>query len=612
MAAGKAAIRKRFRCIAIGDPHVDPDAPGDFTAAVSDLAKLEPDLVLVMGDLSGGRWTGTSKGVRAAVDALNRLPCPWLTAVGNHDLQATDEFDTDEANLAGFLAAVGRVSPWASLESNGIFFAVLGNQAWRGNVPQPHEVRIFEDQLEWLRGELRNRPSTPTVIATHAPMLGSGLRILPSVHGIAGNAYINHCHHPAALAEIWTENPQIIIWLSGHSHLGHDYPDAISERRGTLFVHVGVPTAAASRDGCRHSRAIDFEDRDVKVRTYDHTAGRLREKPDWTAGVPAEKMVARTAVFLPSAVRDGAAPGLSISEDGRSVEVADLPIVNFLPWHDAPVSALAWAADGRLLVGTEGGAVWEYAPRAEAPSGVLLEAPAPIQCLAAEPNGSALWAADVSGAVARLDISDPDRFIHSPNVRPRKPVFWILPFPVCRFRFAKGRTGVFAEARDGRACRIAPASGAPSGITSREASSADAGRSGGKPVAHPVTPESETTVDIQPGTITIAEDGRSLRCVLEAGGRRVEVRRIMRRAARITAHAALENMIALAPYIPRARDYPVLVLEARAAPAKVRLALEGEVVGSAAGGRRTVRGTVEIRRGDPPISVVRFPEANGE
>ncbi|MCX7806588.1 MAG: metallophosphoesterase, partial [Planctomycetota bacterium] len=557
--------------------------------------------------------TGTSRGVRAAAAVFDRLPCPWLAAVGNHDLQATEEFDTDEANLADFLAAVRRSSPWASLESNGIFFVVLGSQMWRGNVPQPHEVRLLEDQLTWFRETLAARPAMPTVVVTHAPILGSGLRILPSVHGLAGNAWVNHCHDPGALAEIRADNPQIIMWLSGHSHLGHDYPDALSERRGTLFVHVGVPTAAASRDGMRHSRVIDFEDGDIKVWTYDHAAGQLRGKPDWTAGTPVWKMPARTCVFLPEAVREGTAPGLSITEDGRAVEVADLPILNFLPRHEAPVSALAWAPDGRLLVGTDGGTVWEYAPGAETPSGILWEAPAPIRCLAVRPCGDrALWAADISGAVIRADLSDPDRFVHSPAGRRRKPPLGIAPAPVARFRFPECVGVTFVEAGDGRAWMIDSESGCFREVPGKGPPGRGIGLAGDMARSlGGLTTGAPAEERLAAGTIAFSEDGKSLRCVLDAGGKRVEIRRVLRRAARVAASAAQGETIAIAPGIPGDRDYPVLVLAARAAPAKVRLVLEGTVASPAGGERRAARRMMEIRRGDPPISIVRFPEGDG-
>lgn len=44
-----------------------------------------------------------------------------------------------------------------------------------------HEVHIDREQLEWLEGVLAASGDTPVALFTHAPPMGSGLQVCPSL-----------------------------------------------------------------------------------------------------------------------------------------------------------------------------------------------------------------------------------------------------------------------------------------------------------------------------------------------------------------------------------------------------------------------------------------------
>ena len=128
-----------------------------------------------------------------------------------------------------------------------------------------HEVHVDDDQIEWFRQMVESHPESEgwkILVFSHAPIVGSGLRVLQSVHVTNGCAWLNHCSPPDvrnSFVRIVRDHPQIKCWLSGHFHLSHDYQDALVqavEGSPCAFLQVGVMGPASSRDQKRQSRMI--------------------------------------------------------------------------------------------------------------------------------------------------------------------------------------------------------------------------------------------------------------------------------------------------------------------------------------------------------------------
>jgi hypothetical protein len=45
-----------------------------------------------------------------------------------------------------------------------------------------HEVYIDEEQMMWFEGILAANPHRPIIVFTHAPPMGSGLKVVANVH----------------------------------------------------------------------------------------------------------------------------------------------------------------------------------------------------------------------------------------------------------------------------------------------------------------------------------------------------------------------------------------------------------------------------------------------
>lgn len=128
-----------------------------------------------------------------------------------------------------------------------------------------HEVHVDDEQIEWFQSMLESHPESDgwkILVFSHAPILGSGLRVLQSVHVTNGCAWLNHCSPPKvrnSFVRIVKNNPQIKCWLSGHFHLSHDYQDALVQAvpgSSCAFLQVGVMGPGSSRDQKRQTRMI--------------------------------------------------------------------------------------------------------------------------------------------------------------------------------------------------------------------------------------------------------------------------------------------------------------------------------------------------------------------
>lgn len=77
----------------------------------------------------------------------------------------------------------------------------------------PHLTEITEKQVSWLRDQLEKNKNLPTLIFFHAPLLGTLLSYNKDV-----NTHNFIAQPKEEIAEIINHNPQILLWVSGHTH----------------------------------------------------------------------------------------------------------------------------------------------------------------------------------------------------------------------------------------------------------------------------------------------------------------------------------------------------------------------------------------------------------
>uniref|UniRef100_A0A7S4AHQ4 Calcineurin-like phosphoesterase domain-containing protein n=2 Tax=Pseudo-nitzschia australis TaxID=44445 RepID=A0A7S4AHQ4_9STRA len=211
---------------------------------------------------------GTTKSfvdAKAYFDGFEGIPYDLVT--GNHDLEGLDEFDTDEANLRAWMDCFdNKKTPYFSRKIGERTLLVgLSTVRFRDAPYSSHEVHVDDDQIEWFHNVVRSHPDSEgwkILVFSHAPITGSGLRVLQSVHVTNGCAWLNHCSPTDvrnSFVRIVRDNPQIKCWLSGHFHLSHDYQDALVQAvpgSPCAFLQVGVMGPGSSRDQKRQSRML--------------------------------------------------------------------------------------------------------------------------------------------------------------------------------------------------------------------------------------------------------------------------------------------------------------------------------------------------------------------
>jgi len=259
----------RFRFCAIADCHFGARTAFADQGVIEDINRLAPDYTLVLGDISGPPDTGGPEATRRAVALLRGLKMPWRNIIGNHDLEF-EGLETDRDCILMWLREHGYKLPWHREDRGPLTFLLVSTERFREHVVQPHEVYLTPRQFAWLDNELRRCANRPVVVASHAPILGSGVCVKPELHVRAGNAYLNQNHVPGQFLELAYRHRNVLFWFSGHSHLSHNQPDAITQVLGIHFVHVGTTSVEQAREIKRHSRVVDIEPERVVIRTFDH------------------------------------------------------------------------------------------------------------------------------------------------------------------------------------------------------------------------------------------------------------------------------------------------------------------------------------------------------
>ena len=207
---------------------------------------------------------------------------------GNHDLEGIDEFETDEENLEAYLKILGKETPQFAHEiAEKTLVVGLGSTKFRTAVYTSHEVSVDDEQIAWFEKTIAEHPASDgwkVFVFSHAPIIGSGLRVLQECHVVNGCCWLNHNDgvQSKKFIDIVRKNACIKGWFSGHFHLSHDYEDSMTfpggnNRGSCVFAQTAVMTARSTRDGRRQSRMVRGNKDGFEICTVNHAkAGEVR------------------------------------------------------------------------------------------------------------------------------------------------------------------------------------------------------------------------------------------------------------------------------------------------------------------------------------------------
>ena len=253
-----------------------------------------PDFVVSLGDLGESKdcteskqlYAGTTPCFKLVRDYFDGFGVPFDVVGGNHDLEGIDEFNTDAENLEAYLHHLGKDTPQFCHEiAPKTLLVGLGSTKFRDATYTSHEVFVDAEQVKWFEELVASKPAEEgwsIFCFSHAPIIGSGVRVLQENHVVNGCCWLNHNGGPGAapqnFIDIVRRSPQIKGWFNGHFHLSHDYEDSITfpggnNRGSCVFAQTGCMTARSSRDGRRHSRFIRGNEHGFEICTVDHSKG---------------------------------------------------------------------------------------------------------------------------------------------------------------------------------------------------------------------------------------------------------------------------------------------------------------------------------------------------
>jgi hypothetical protein len=283
----------------LGDLHFDPRFMDDHLEGREHMMKVLEDgnrpnsAVVSLGDLGESKpvfegtselFAGTTGCFELAREYLDGFKVPFEVIGGNHDLEGIDEFPTDLSNLEAYMRILGKPTPYFSREvAPKVLMVGLGSTVFRDSLYTSHEVCIDDAQLLWFEKTVTEHPAEQgwkIFVFSHAPPMGSGLRVLQENHVVNGCCWLNHSGGATTrkFIEIVRQNACIKAWFSGHFHLGQDYEDSITFPQGNnrgscVFAQTSVMSRKSTRDTRRQSRVVRGNKNGFQICTINHAKG---------------------------------------------------------------------------------------------------------------------------------------------------------------------------------------------------------------------------------------------------------------------------------------------------------------------------------------------------
>lgn len=283
-----------YRILLLGDPHLpvrtrEVNESGKQQRIIEAKNKIIEDInnwedvtqIHVLGDIVA--QFGNETEYAYAKQYFSLINKPVFLVNGNHDYIYTNAFsaeskfvlaDTDsrKEKLHRFKETFGLSQLFYSQRVGRyklIFLAV-------DSLASHHLAEISAEQLDWFQQELQKSPTAPTIIFFHAPLAGTL------------DTYNKNINTPNFIAmpkvtirRVIEDNPQIILWVSGHTHT----PATNSSFSSAVNIFHGHVTNIHNTDMDRETIWTNslylYPDR-VVIKTFNHRDKRWLEKQERT------------------------------------------------------------------------------------------------------------------------------------------------------------------------------------------------------------------------------------------------------------------------------------------------------------------------------------------
>jgi len=227
-----------WRFVQVSDPHLASQRDGIWnnrflcsmmpdvmSCLKSDLAALNPDFILLTGDVVSNQ---TREAMLAARDAVEALGVPYYPMGGNHDFVVAESRDWF---IEAFRDRLPEPRTFYSFDHENLHFCVL--DAWwmwsDGTLSEISEAAVARDldfslagarwavpphELTWLEDDLQANRDRPTVIAVHFPAIPIPQRLHKPEFNDGGSL-----ENGELLLACLATHPQVKAIFSGHVHM---------------------------------------------------------------------------------------------------------------------------------------------------------------------------------------------------------------------------------------------------------------------------------------------------------------------------------------------------------------------------------------------------------
>jgi 3',5'-cyclic AMP phosphodiesterase CpdA len=254
----------------IGDLHAGAITDARIRAVSRDIETLDaPALHLQIGDATE---SGTKAEDELALRFLDRLPAPWVNALGNHDIMR------NKRTAAAWARAYGRPSQNFRVDLGFVRLIVVGPNR---TDPGRRAGMLSAATLSFLERQLEDTDED-CWIACHWPLFHTVMGD-PRLH-FTSEMTAFHAKPDERIRELLVRHPNAKAWISGHTHSPVSAPGLIRRTRlGRRRSIVAINTSALVGIGRRRdpraplcSLFLTHRPERIEVRCRDHRAGRWR------------------------------------------------------------------------------------------------------------------------------------------------------------------------------------------------------------------------------------------------------------------------------------------------------------------------------------------------
>lgn len=269
--------------VVFGDPHLPGKHPQMKEEVLEHINEWKDvDMVVAMGDLCSK--TGTVEEYTYVKTYFSKLKKSLSVITGNHDFIYMDELDSNdklqhaskeiqEAKLKRFQTTFNLPKLYYSMVKESYLLLFLS-----ADDPN-HLAELSKEQLSWLEQELQSHPKMPTIVFFHAP-LDNTLETY--------NRWVNTPNFVAQpkkkIHELLQANPQLFLWVSGHTHTSAK--EASFASKVNQYEHVtNIHNSDMNKD-IIWTNSLFLEENFVSIKTYDHSKQEWIDTLDRHIAVP--------------------------------------------------------------------------------------------------------------------------------------------------------------------------------------------------------------------------------------------------------------------------------------------------------------------------------------